>query len=101
MLPEVKDGHGGRAIQTLQMVDIATGWVELVAVLGGSYLVMQDAFLFILGPGGATAKGVSAKLGEFSGNFSLNRPIFPFPFALWPKCQIGPFWPKLALKRGD
>jgi len=30
------------------MVDIATGWVELVAVLGRSYLVMQDAFLVVL-----------------------------------------------------
>jgi hypothetical protein len=38
----------GEYVHTLQMVDIATGWVELVAVLGRSYLVMQDAFLFIL-----------------------------------------------------
>jgi collagenase-like PrtC family protease len=30
------------------MVDIATSWVEPVAVLGRSYLVMQDAFLVIL-----------------------------------------------------
>jgi hypothetical protein len=35
----------GEYVHTLQMVDIATGWVELVAVLGKSYLVMQDAFL--------------------------------------------------------
>ena len=38
----------GEYVHTLQMVDIATGWVELVAVLGRSYLVMQDAFLVIL-----------------------------------------------------
>jgi hypothetical protein len=38
----------GEYVHTLQMVDVATGWVELVAVLGRSYLVMQDAFLFIL-----------------------------------------------------
>jgi len=38
----------GEYVHTLQMVDIATGWVKLVAVLGRSYLVMQDAFLFIL-----------------------------------------------------
>jgi len=29
---------------TLQMIDVATGWSERVAVLGRSYLVMQDAF---------------------------------------------------------
>jgi hypothetical protein len=33
---------------TLQMIDIATGWSERVAVLGRSYLVMQDAFRRIL-----------------------------------------------------
>jgi len=39
----------GEYVHTLQMVDIATGWVELVAVLGRSYLVMQDAFLSLSG----------------------------------------------------
>jgi hypothetical protein len=38
----------GEYVHTMQMVDIATGWVEQVAVLGRSYLVIQDAFLFIL-----------------------------------------------------
>jgi hypothetical protein len=38
----------GEYVHTLQMVDIATSWVEPVAVLGRSYLVMQDAFLVIL-----------------------------------------------------
>jgi hypothetical protein len=33
---------------TLQMVDVLTGWSERWAVLGRSYLVMQDAFLGIL-----------------------------------------------------
>ena len=33
---------------TLQMVDIATGWSERIAILGRSYLVMQDAFERIL-----------------------------------------------------
>ena len=33
---------------TLQMIDIATGWSERVAVLGRSFLVMQDAFRRIL-----------------------------------------------------
>ncbi len=38
----------GQYVYTLQMVDIATGWSERVAVLGRSYLVMQDAFERIL-----------------------------------------------------
>ena len=33
---------------TLQMIDVATGWSERRAVLGRSYLVMEDAFLRIL-----------------------------------------------------
>ena len=33
---------------TLQMIDMATGWSERVAVLGRSYLVMEDAFRYIL-----------------------------------------------------
>jgi hypothetical protein len=38
----------GQYVCTLQMVDIATGWSERVAVLGRSFLVMQDAFQRIL-----------------------------------------------------
>ena len=34
---------------TIQWIDIATGWSELRAVLGRSYLVMQDGFRCILG----------------------------------------------------
>jgi len=33
---------------TLQLIDVATGWSERVAVLGRSYLVMEDAFRRIL-----------------------------------------------------
>jgi hypothetical protein len=33
---------------SLQVIDVATGWSERVAVLGRSYLVMEDAFLCIL-----------------------------------------------------
>ena len=39
---------GGEYACTLQMIDVATGWSERRAVLGRSYLVMEDAFLFIL-----------------------------------------------------
>ena len=34
----------GEFICTVQMIDVATGWSERVAVLGRSYLVMEDAF---------------------------------------------------------
>jgi hypothetical protein len=45
--------HGGPSpsgefVCSLQMIDVATGWSERVAVLGRSYLVMKDAFLTIL-----------------------------------------------------
>lgn len=45
--------HGGPSasgeyVHTIQMIDVATGWSERVAVLGRSYLVMEDAFLRIL-----------------------------------------------------
>ena len=33
---------------SLQMIDVATGWSERAAVLGRSYLVMEDAFRCIL-----------------------------------------------------
>jgi len=41
-------GASGEYVCTVQMVDVATGWAELWAVLGRSYLVMEDAFLHIL-----------------------------------------------------
>ena len=34
----------GQYVHTLQMIDVATGWSERVAVLGRSYLVMSDGF---------------------------------------------------------
>ena len=34
----------GQYLHTLQMIDVATGWSERVAVLGRSYLVMADGF---------------------------------------------------------
>jgi hypothetical protein len=35
-------------VHTLQMVDIATGWREIVAVFGRSYRVMADGFDYML-----------------------------------------------------
>jgi hypothetical protein len=34
----------GQYVHTLQLVDVASGWSECVAVLGRSWLVMQDGF---------------------------------------------------------
>ena len=38
----------GLYICTLQMLDVATGWTELAAVLGRGYAAMQDAFQYLL-----------------------------------------------------
>jgi len=45
--------HGGESaageyVHTLQMVDVATGWSEVVAVYGRSYRVMADGFDYLL-----------------------------------------------------
>lgn len=38
----------GDHVHTIQLIDVATGWSERVAVLGRSYLVMRDAFQHIV-----------------------------------------------------
>jgi hypothetical protein len=38
----------GHYVHTLQMIDVATGWSERVALLGRSYLVVRDGFARIL-----------------------------------------------------
>jgi hypothetical protein len=38
----------GEYVCSLQLIDVATGWSERAAVLGRSYLVMEDAFLCLL-----------------------------------------------------
>jgi hypothetical protein len=38
----------GEYVHTLQLIDVATGWSERVAVLGRGYVVMQDAFRRVL-----------------------------------------------------
>jgi len=45
--------HGGESaageyVHTLQMVDVATGWSEVVAIYGRSYRVMADGFDYLL-----------------------------------------------------
>lgn len=38
----------GEYVHTLQLIDVATGWSERVAILGRSYMVVADAFRHIL-----------------------------------------------------
>jgi hypothetical protein len=38
----------GEYVHTVQLVDVATGWSERRATLGRSYIVMEDAFRYIL-----------------------------------------------------
>jgi len=38
----------GQYLHSLQMIDVATGWSERVAVLGRSYVTMKDGFERIL-----------------------------------------------------
>jgi len=42
------DSANGQYVHTLQLIDVATGWSERVAILGRSYTVMQDGFARIL-----------------------------------------------------
>jgi hypothetical protein len=51
----------GEYVHTLQMVDIATGWVELVAVLGRSYLVIRPAAHSLPHPDNDTTSSASGK----------------------------------------
>ena len=38
----------GQYVHTLQLIDVATGWSECAALLGRSYLVLEDGFAAIL-----------------------------------------------------
>jgi len=38
----------GDYVHTIQMVDVATGWCEIAAVMGRSYRVMKNGFAFML-----------------------------------------------------
>lgn len=42
------ENAAGEYVHTLQMVDVATGWSEIVAIYGRSYRVMADGFDHIL-----------------------------------------------------
>jgi hypothetical protein len=38
----------GEYIYTLQWVDVASGWCEIFPIFGRGFLVMQDAFAYLL-----------------------------------------------------
>jgi len=65
----------GEYVCTVQMIDIATGWSERVAVLGRSYMVMEDAFRYIL----ALWNKYSTGLARPVGSFTPYRARLPFP----------------------
>lgn len=42
------ESASGQYAHTIQMLDVTTGWSECVAVLGRSYLVMKDGFMYMM-----------------------------------------------------
>ena len=48
LVPHCGASASGEYMCTIQMIDVATGWSERVAVLGRSFLVMEDGFRRIL-----------------------------------------------------
>jgi hypothetical protein len=74
----------GQYVHTLQMVDVATGWSERVAVLGRSYLTMQDGFEHILARLPIPVKEIHPDNGsEF-----FNDHIMTFWYGVSPRLQI-------------
>lgn len=71
----------GEYVCTLQMVDIATGWSERVAMLGRSYLVMRDAFERIL----QRLPFAVRELHPDNGSEFLNRHLLRY----WPQAMPG------------
>jgi hypothetical protein len=74
----------GEYVHTIQMVDVATGWSERVAVLGRSYLVMQDGFTRIL-----TRLPFSVlEIHPDNGSEFFNNHMLRFWHGLTPKPQL-------------
>jgi hypothetical protein len=74
----------GQYVHTLQMVDVATGWSERVAVLGRSYLTMQDGFEHIL----ARLPIVVKEIHPDNGSEFFNDHIMAFWFGVSPKLKL-------------
>jgi len=67
------DSASGEYVHTVQMVDVATGWNERRATLGRSYVVMQDAFRYILKQLPFPVRGVHPDNGPEFFNHHLRR----------------------------
>jgi hypothetical protein len=75
---------GGEYVHTLQMIDVATGWSERVAVLGRSYTVMRDAFERIQ----ARLPFVVHHLHPDNGSEFLNNQLLRYWRSAMPGAQI-------------
>ncbi len=74
----------GEYVHTIQMIDVATAWSERVAVLGRSYLVMEDGFSRILAR-------LPFSVQEFhpdNGSEFFNNHLLRFWHGLKPKPQL-------------
>jgi hypothetical protein len=81
--------HGGETsageyIHTLQLVDVATGWSELVPIFGRSYRVMADGFEYVLRRLPFSVR----ELHPDNGGEFFNRPMLRFWKQKLPEVQI-------------
>ncbi len=74
----------GEYVHTIQMIDVATAWSERRAVLGRSYLVMEDAFSHIL----ARLPFPVQELHPDNGSEFFNNHMLRFWHGLKPKPQL-------------
>jgi hypothetical protein len=74
----------GEYVHTIQMIDVATGWSERRAVLGRSYLVMEDGFRHIL----ARLPFPVQELHPDNGSEFFNHHMLRFWHGLKPKPQL-------------
>ncbi len=74
----------GEYVHTIQMIDVATAWSERRAVLGRSYLVMQDGFSHIL----ARLPFPVQEVHPDNGSEFFNHHMLRFWHGLKPKPQL-------------
>jgi hypothetical protein len=74
----------GEYVHTIQMIDVATAWSERIAVLGRSYLVMEDGFSRIL----ARLPFSVQELHPDNGSEFFNNHMLRFWHGLKPKPQL-------------
>ena len=74
----------GEYLHTIQMIDVATGWSERRAVLGRSYLVMEDGFSRIL----SRLPFPVQELHPDNGSEFFNHHMLRFWHGLKPKPQL-------------